>query len=200
MMGTQQMNELRQGYIVHLYIYHVMCVYECVFVRVCACVLYIKYALCGGSDMFRAGIRYRTPEPGNYDSNILYYVMTHWPGNAPTSFKRLFFAALAHGTKIIDLYEMHSTAFTTENSVGEYPNADNGTYETVQDTLYEFGQFDDVIQSVGSQAAAPADVAVFFSTAADVWMGDRDGPCTYMPKGGTTCTDRRKDCFCCPPQ
>ena len=60
--------------------------------------------------------------------NILYYVMTHWPGNAPTSFKRLFFAALAHGTKILDLYEMHSTAFTTENSIGEYP-AENGTYD-----------------------------------------------------------------------
>ena len=35
--------------------------------------------------------------------------MSHWPGQAPTSWKRLFYAALAHGAKIIDLYEMHST-------------------------------------------------------------------------------------------
>eukprot|EP01047_Picozoa_sp_COSAG01_P091336 COSAG01_NODE_22964_length_834_cov_0.912925_1_plen_224_part_01 len=110
-----------------------------------------------------------------------------WPGQAPTSFRRLFFAALAHGTKIIDLYEMHSTAFTTENSIGEYP-AENGTYELVQDTLYEYGQFDDLIQSVSSQSSPPADVAVYFSTAADAWMGDRDGPCTYLPKAGTSCS------------
>ena len=44
-----------------------------------------------------------------YTPRSRYYVMSHWPGQAPTSWKRLFYAALAHGAKIIDLYEMHST-------------------------------------------------------------------------------------------
>jgi hypothetical protein len=45
LIGTQQMNEIRQ-------------------------------------DMFRAGIRKSQPVEGNYDHNILYYVMSHWPGSA----------------------------------------------------------------------------------------------------------------------
>ena len=50
-----------------------------------------------------------------------------------------------------DLYEMHSTFGTTENSVGEYPDA-VGTYEVALATLWEYGQFDDIIQDSPSQA------------------------------------------------
>ena len=129
-------------------------------------------------DMFQAGVREKAPVEGNYDHNILYYVMTHWPGQAPTSWKRLMYAALAHGTKVVDLYEMHSTFFTTENSIGEYPQSANGPYETVQDTLFEYGQFDDIIQGSPSQSAPAGDVALYFSTADDCWSaiawpGDR---------------------------
>ena len=87
-------------------------------------------------DMFQAGVRTHQPVDGTYDHRILYYVMSHWPGQAPTSWKRLLYAALSHGTKVIDLYEMHSTFGTTENSVGEYPAA-YGTYEMALDTMHE---------------------------------------------------------------
>lgn len=60
--------------------------------------------------------------------------MSHWPGQAPTSYKRLLYAAFGHGTKVLDLYEMHSTYGTTENSVGEY-HATVGTYEVAQSSL-----------------------------------------------------------------
>jgi hypothetical protein len=46
---------------------------------------------------------------------------------------------------------MHSTFGTTENSVGEYPDA-VGTYEVALATLWEYGQFDDIIQDSPSQA------------------------------------------------
>eukprot|EP01052_Picozoa_sp_SAG31_P011090 SAG31_NODE_621_length_13502_cov_18.057002_3_plen_515_part_00 len=98
-------------------------------------------------------------------------VMSHWPGQAPTSYKRLLYAAIGHGTKILDLYEMHSTFGTTENSVGEYPAA-VGTYEVALATLWEYGQFDDIVQDSPSQAAPVGDVAMLFSTAADIWDKD----------------------------
>ena len=122
-------------------------------------------------DMFQSGVRDLVRQPGNFDGGMLYYVMSHWPGQAPTSYKRLVYAALGHGTKVLDLYEFHSTFGTTENSVGEY-RAAYGTYEMALDTMYEYGQFDDIIQASPSQAAPVGDVALYFSTAADAWEGD----------------------------
>eukprot|EP01043_Picozoa_sp_COSAG02_P052496 COSAG02_NODE_5665_length_4144_cov_1.456366_3_plen_410_part_00 len=63
---------------------------------------------------------------------------------------------------------MHSTFGTTENSVGEYPAA-IGTYEVALATLWEYGQFDDIIQDSPSQASPVGDVAMLFSTASDIW-------------------------------
>ena len=135
-------------------------------------------------DMFQSGVRDLVRQPGNFDGGMLYYVMSHWPGQAPTSYKRLVYAALGHGTKVLDLYEFHSTFGTTENSVGEY-RAAYGTYEMALDTMYEYGQFDDIIQASPSQAAPVGDVALYFSTAADAWEGDHTTPCIYSNGGPT---------------
>jgi len=50
-------------------------------------------------DLFRAGLR------GKPHRRILYYVMPHMPNNTPNQWRRLFCGALAHGAKIIHLFE-----------------------------------------------------------------------------------------------
>ena len=111
------------------------------------------------ADMFRSGTRkldVSTRATGDFRGRILYYVMPHWPGQAPSSWKRLFYAALAHDTKVVDLYELHSTWGSTENSV--HPRG--GTYEMVRDSLWEYAQFEDIVQAAHSQASPVADVAL----------------------------------------
>ena len=41
----------------------------------------------------------------------------HYPGQATSSWRRLFYGALAHGMKTLDLYEFHSSWHATENYV-----------------------------------------------------------------------------------
>ena len=65
-------------------------------------------------DQFRAGLRHATPQPNKHSGEMIYYVLSHWPGQAPTSWRRMLYAALAHGTRIVDLYEFHSSFHTTE--------------------------------------------------------------------------------------
>ncbi len=109
-----------------------------------------------GLDLFRAGLR------GKSDQRILYYVMPHWPGNTPQSWRRLFYAALGHGMKIANLFEFRPLpAAYTEN----YVNAP-ATYWEVLKTARELGTFDDI---VATGSIPRGDVGLWFSRTADIW-------------------------------
>jgi hypothetical protein len=107
-------------------------------------------------DLFRAGIR------GKPDRKIHYYVMPHWPGNTPKMWKRQFYAALAHGMKIINLFEFYPVYIAyTENHVSS-----RDMYEMVLRSFREYGLFEDIIQE---GIVKKADCGLWFSETADIW-------------------------------
>lgn len=107
-------------------------------------------------DLFRAALR------GKPDRKILYYVMPHWPGNTPNSWRRMFHNALGHGMKIVDLFEFRPVqAAYTENHV-----SNPETYATVLRTFRELGQYEDIVQA-GQRR--PAEVGLWFSETSDIW-------------------------------
>ncbi len=112
-------------------------------------------------DLFRAGLR------GKPDRKILFYVMPHYPGNTPASWRRMFHNALGHGMKIVDLFEFRPVqAAYTENHV---TNPD--TYVTVLRTFRELGLYEDIVQA---GQLRPAETGLWFSETSDIW-GDTDG-------------------------
>lgn len=107
-------------------------------------------------DLFRAALR------GKPDRKILYYVMPHWPGNTPASWRRMFHNALGHGMKIVDLFEFRPVqAAYTENHV-----SNPETYATVLRTFRELGQYEDIVQA-GQRR--PAEAGLWFSETSDIW-------------------------------
>jgi hypothetical protein len=111
-------------------------------------------------DMFRAGVA------NHPDAKIQYYVMAHAPGNTPASWRRQFYGDLAHGVKVINLYEMRPVqAAYTENHVSS-PDM----YQAVRVGLHELGRFEDIIQDGHVRSA---EAGLWFSEAADVWQDNR---------------------------
>ncbi|MGB9642552.1 MAG: beta-galactosidase trimerization domain-containing protein, partial [Candidatus Ratteibacteria bacterium] len=107
-------------------------------------------------DLFRAGIR------GKPERKIHYYVMPHWPGNTPNMWKRQFYAALAHGAKIINLFEFQPVYMAyTENHVSSFD-----MYAMVLKSFKEYGLFEDIVQQ-GS--VRESDAGMWFSETADIW-------------------------------
>ncbi len=107
-------------------------------------------------DLFRAGIR------GKPDRKIHYYVMPHWPGNTPNMWKRQFYGALAHGMKIINLFEFHPVWMAyTENHVSSQK-----MFETVLRSFREYGLFEDIVQG---GIVREAKAGLWFSETADIW-------------------------------
>lgn len=102
LIGTQQMNEIRQ-------------------------------------DMFRAGIRNSQPVDGNYDHNILYYVMSHWPGNnAYHSFEWLVITIACRWHQVYVMLARSSANLVQASSVrrtrpwnqdtGDWPSGQHNTF------------------------------------------------------------------------
>ncbi|MCS6852185.1 MAG: beta-galactosidase trimerization domain-containing protein [Gemmataceae bacterium] len=113
-------------------------------------------------DMFRAGVR------GQPEAKIHFYVMPHWPGNTPRSWRRQFYGALAHGAKVLNLFEFRPVQVAyTENHVS-LP----AMYQEVRQALHELGTCEDIIQD---GQVRPAEAALWFSETADVW-GDHRSP------------------------
>jgi len=107
-------------------------------------------------DLLRAGIR------GKPDRKIQYYVMAHYPGNNPTSYRRMFYSAVGHGAKILNLFEVDPVWLAyTENHINS-----NAMYGEVLKTLYELGQYDDIVDA---GQVRPAEVGLWFSEAGDIW-------------------------------
>lgn len=111
-------------------------------------------------DMFRAALR---DQPGG---RIHFYVMPHWPGNTPNSWRRQFYTALGHGAKVLNLFEFRPVqAAYTENHVS-LP----AMYQEVRRGLHELGPCEDIVQD---GRVRPAQAALWFSEAADVWDDNR---------------------------
>lgn len=107
-------------------------------------------------DLFRAANR------GRPDRQIMYYVMPHWPGNTPNTWRRLFYGALAHGMKIVNLFEFRPVqAAYTENHVSS-----NEMYATVLRSFRELGLFEDFVQD---GQVRPGSAALWFSETGDIW-------------------------------
>ncbi len=112
-------------------------------------------------DLFRAGLH------GKPDRKIQYYVMPHMPNNTPNSWRRLFYGALAHGAKIINLFEFRPVQVAyTENHVD-----DPAMYKMVLRSFRELGLFEDILQDGQVRAA---ETALWFSETGDIW-GDSHG-------------------------
>lgn len=112
-------------------------------------------------DLFRAGIR------GKPDAKILYYVMPHYPGNTPNMWRRQYYGALAHGMKIVNLFEFHPVWIAyTENHVTSPP-----MFAEVLTGFRELGTFEDIVQA---GQLRPAQAGLWFSETADIW-GDNEG-------------------------
>ena len=112
-------------------------------------------------DLYRAGLR------GRPDGKILYYVMPHMPNNTPDQWRRLFYGAVAHGAKIINLFEFRPVHVAyTENHVDE-PEM----YAEVLRGFRELGVFEDIVQD---GQVRQGEVALWFSETSDIW-GDNHG-------------------------
>eukprot|EP00041_Stephanoeca_diplocostata_P032483 m.1041146 g.1041146 ORF g.1041146 m.1041146 type:complete len:1572 (-) comp24157_c0_seq4:1290-6005(-) len=94
---------------------------------------------------------------------IMQYVMAHFPGTTPRSWRRQFYADLAHGVKFINLYQF-APAFSSV--AGDYVDPDGGTYQAVLAAVNELSMFDDII-AAGS--VLDAKVALLFSESGDIW-------------------------------
>lgn len=111
-------------------------------------------------DLFRAANR------GRPDRKIMYYVMPHWPGNTPNTWRRLFYGALAHGMKIVNLFEFRPVQVAyTENHV----NSDE-MYAMVLRSFRELGLFEDFVQDGQVRAAQ---VGLWFGETGDIWQDTR---------------------------
>ncbi|MEO5618669.1 MAG: hypothetical protein ABIS67_12955, partial [Candidatus Eisenbacteria bacterium] len=111
-------------------------------------------------DIFRAGIRNQP------NAKIHYYVMPHWPGNTPASWRRQFYGAIGHGAKILNLFEFRPVqAAYTENHVS-LP----AMYQAVRQGLHELGTFEDIVQD---GQVMPGVAAMWFSETGDVWDNSR---------------------------
>ncbi len=107
-------------------------------------------------DMFRAGLK------GRPAGKIHMYVMPHWPGNTPASWRRLFYNNLGHGMKIVNLFEFRPVqAAYTENHCS-LPE----TYLQVRTALHELGTFEDLVQD---GQVRPGLAALWFSETGDIW-------------------------------
>jgi hypothetical protein len=111
-------------------------------------------------DMFRAAIT------GKRGMRIHYYVMPHTPGNTPDSWRRQFYGTLAHGAKIVNLFEFRPVqAAYTENHT-----TDPAMYHQVRTAFHELGKFEDLLQD---SRVFPAQAGLWFSEASDVWNDQR---------------------------
>lgn len=111
-------------------------------------------------DLFRAGLE------GRPEGKIHMYVMPHWPGNTPASWRRLFYNNLGHGMKVVNLFEFRPVqAAYTENHCS-LPE----TYLQVRTALHELGTFEDLVQD---GQVRPGLAALWFSETGDIWHDHR---------------------------
>jgi len=109
-----------------------------------------------GVDLFRAGIR------NNSRAKIHFYVMPHWPGNTVDSWRRQFYGDLAHGAKIINLFEFRPVQVAYTENHCSFPEM----FQSIRQAFHELGTFEDIIQS-GQVRTGLA--GLWFSETGDLW-------------------------------
>jgi hypothetical protein len=111
-------------------------------------------------DLFRAGIK------GKPEARTHFYVMPHTPGNTDASWRRQFYGDLAHGAKIINLFEFRpvQTAYT-ENHCSSLE-----MFQAIRQGFHELGLFEDIIQD---GQVRPGVAGLWFSDAGDIWNDNR---------------------------
>ena len=72
---------------------------------------------------------------------MMLYVMGHFPGNTPASFRRQFYGDLSHGMNQVNLFVI-KTSFSATTC--DYIDPDGGTWPAHRQVLNEFGMMDDV--------------------------------------------------------
>ena len=113
-------------------------------------------------DLARAANRYHPKRESHF------YVMPHWPGNTPNSWRRLFYGALGHGMTIVNLFEFRPVqAAYTENHVS-LPEM----FLEVKKGLHELARFEDIVQDGRPRTG---NAALWYSEAGDVWH-NHSGP------------------------
>jgi hypothetical protein len=107
-------------------------------------------------DLLRAGTR------GKPDQRLLFYVMPHTPGNTPRMWRRMFHAALAHGMRAVDLFEVNPVwAAYSENHT-----SDPEMYAEIRRTLHQLGAYEDLVHAGRLE---PAQTGLWFSETSDIW-------------------------------
>jgi hypothetical protein len=107
-------------------------------------------------DLLRAGTR------GKPEERLLFYVMPHTPGNTPRMWRRMFHAALAHGMRAVDLFEVNPVwAAYTENHT-----SDPEMYAEIRRTLHQLGAYEDLVHAGRLE---PAQTGLWFSETSDIW-------------------------------
>ena len=99
-------------------------------------------------------------------SPLMMYVMPHFVGNAPASWRRQFYGDIAHGVKIFDLFEFVSSI---SGYTCDYTDQDGGTYEEIRIALNELGMYEDIVLA-GSAQLNLAKTAILYSESADIWL------------------------------
>ena len=112
-------------------------------------------------DTFRAGTR---PHP---EQKIHFYVMPHTPGNTPAQWRRQFYSDLAHGMKVINLFEFRpvQVAYTENHS------SDVAMYKQVLRSFYEMGLFEDIVQDGHVRWG---NAGFWMSETGDAWVNSRN--------------------------
>ena len=77
-------------------------------------------------------------DPVSGSPPLMMYVMPHFVGNHPASWRRQVYGDLAHGVKIFDLFELVSSI---SGYTCDYTDADGGTYQQIRTTLNELTMF-----------------------------------------------------------
>ena len=99
-----------------------------------------------------------------HDLPIYMYVMPHTPGNTPASFRRAFYADVAHGAKYFDFFSPVPTAISyTENNM--LPESID-MYHAIYDVIRDAGTFEDI---VFPGRVRPAQVGILLSETTDIW-------------------------------
>jgi hypothetical protein len=109
-----------------------------------------------GLDLFRAGLK------GKPQGKIHYYVMAHWPGNTPSSWRRQFYGDLGHGMKIVNLFEFRPVQAAYTENHSSLPEM----YVEVRKSLHELARFEDIVQE---GHVRPGVAALWFSETGDIW-------------------------------
>lgn len=100
------------------------------------------------------------------DRPIMQYMMAHFPGNTPRSWRRQFMGDLAHGVKYIHLYVFAPSFSSPAN---DYADGDGGIYQEVLKSTHELGQWDDIL-GAGKVHAAGVKAAMLFSETGDIFL------------------------------